>query len=45
MIFQFCFRIHQALLQNIHFHKSLLPSLGSQINSHLQASLILLAFV
>nr|DAE35276.1 MAG TPA: hypothetical protein [Caudoviricetes sp.] len=45
MICQFCFQIHQALLQNIHLYKSLFPSLDSQINNRLQALLILRAFV
>nr|DAO74383.1 MAG TPA: hypothetical protein [Bacteriophage sp.] len=45
MICQFCFQIHQALLQNIHLHKSPFPSLDSQINNRLQASLIVRDFV
>nr|DAE50126.1 MAG TPA: hypothetical protein [Bacteriophage sp.] len=45
MIYQFCFQIHQALLQNIHLHKNLFPSLDNQTNNHLRALLILQAFV
>nr|DAD95199.1 MAG TPA: hypothetical protein [Podoviridae sp. ctsNK10] len=45
MIFQFCFQIYQSLLQNIHLYKNLFLFLDSQINNHLQALLILRAFV